>query len=191
MAVRARVNGEAMPVIPRPVADRFWEKVDKNGPVPEHRSDLGPCWVWTAGKVHNGYGRFAPSKRGKKIKAHTWAYLHVVGEISVGLELDHLCRNRACVNPAHLEPVTHRENLLRGDSLAGRAARKTHCPQGHEYSPANTYVGPRGDRACRTCKRRRTRERKKQTIGRATGRGLTGGDGLGSSLVGGEFPVRR
>jgi len=157
-----------MGTIPRPPADRFWEKVDKNGPIPEARPGLGPCWVWTANKVHNGYGRFKPTKQGRKVKAHTWAYEAEIGPVPKGLELDHLCRNRACVNPSHLEPVTHRENLMRGNSIVAQAARKTHCPNGHEYSPENTRMGREGDRQCWLCKqaRDRARQQRKRALAR-------------------------
>lgn len=147
-----------MGTIPRPAADRFWEKVDKDGPIPTHRQDLGPCWVWTAHKVHNGYGRFCPTKGGHKFKAHTWAYLALIGPVPAGLELDHLCRNRACVNPSHLEPVTHRENLMRGRTVAAQCAQRTHCLRGHEYTAENT-VKEKDGRRCRICRLEQQRAR--------------------------------
>ena len=146
----------------RPTADRFWEKVNKNGPVPAMRPELGPCWEWTAEKVHNGYGRFSPKRPAKKIKAHTWAYTALMGPVPEGMELDHLCRNRLCLNPAHLEPVTHRENLMRGDSAAARCARKTHCPKGHAYDAENTQISRRGDRSCRTCRAEQSRAKRRR-----------------------------
>jgi hypothetical protein len=92
------------------------------------------------------------------VQAHRFAYELLVGPIPEGLELDHLCRNHACVNPAHLEPVIHVENIRRGDTDAqGRCNRdKTHCPAGHPLDEANTYHNPHGWRACRTCNREST-----------------------------------
>lgn len=141
--------------------ERFWAKVDRHGPLPERRPDLGPCWQWTAAKFSNGYGLFnVSSVRGREVRAlaHRVAYLLLVGPIPQGLEPDHLCRNRPCVKsiadergPAHLELVTRRENLLRGDTIPARHAAKTHCPKGHPYDEANTYRGSRGERRCRAC----------------------------------------
>lgn len=128
---------------------RFWAKVDKNGP--------GGCWPWL-GAVRTGYGRFAVQQK-RLVQAHRFAYELLVGPIPDGLELDHLCRNRACVNPDHMEPVTSRVNTLRGTSPAARNAVKTHCDAGHPLSPENTYVW-NGQRACKTCRRSFTRSRR-------------------------------
>jgi hypothetical protein len=118
------------------------------------------CWVWTGAKSHGGYGKLCAGGVGNYMGAHRWAYIHLVGPIPDGLHLDHLCRNPPCVNPAHLEPVTCRENLLRGVGPSAQHAAKTHCPQGHAYDEANTYVKPRtGIRVCRACNRQRDRER--------------------------------
>jgi hypothetical protein len=76
-----------------------------------------------------------------------------MGAVPEGLELDHLCRVRGCVNPKHLEPVTHRENLMRGESWSAVNARKTHCPEGHPYDETNTYIDGKGRRRCRECAR--------------------------------------
>lgn len=107
------------------------------------------CWVWTASLDKEGYGRFSMRKR--YIAAHRFAYLHYVGPLQAGLVLDHLCRNRACANPAHLEAVTDRQNILRGTAPAAVNARKTHCLRGHELAGANLYERPGGRRRCRTC----------------------------------------
>ena len=108
------------------------------------------CFFWTASTNGTGYGLFTVN--GRMVMAHRWAYEYFKGPIPDGLQLDHLCRNRNCVNPAHLEPVTQRENLLRGESLTTFNLAKTHCPQGHAYAGANLYVTPKGSRQCRTCR---------------------------------------
>ncbi len=108
------------------------------------------CWEWRRGRDTAGYGRFADETRVGRA-AHRWGYERLVGPIPEGLDLDHLCRNRPCVNPEHLEPVTRQENLLRGNTLSARNAAKTRCPNGHPYSGENLYVSPSGGRRCRTC----------------------------------------
>jgi len=133
---------------PKPDIGRFWAKVEKTD----------GCWLWKAARDLNGYGRIAYA--GKEWKAHRLAYTVVVGPIPEGLTLDHLCRVRHCVNPAHLEPVTNRENLLRGNGWAGRHARKTHCPQNHPYDEANTYRMGANGRGCRTCAREAMRRKR-------------------------------
>ena len=115
------------------------------------------CVFWTAGTTWNGYGLFWVN--GRHVYAHRWAYEYFKGPIPDGLQLDHLCRNRSCVNPAHLEPVTQRENLLRGNTHAATNSAKTHCPKGHEYAGANLYTYPDGRRDCRTCQADRDRIR--------------------------------
>lgn len=115
------------------------------------------CWLW------NGTLSASPRSSGYALVnreyAHRVSYEVFVGPIPEGLEIDHLCRIRHCVNPDHLEPVTRRENLLRGDTFAARNARKTHCPQGHSYSGENLYVY-KGGRKCRTCHREAERRRR-------------------------------
>jgi hypothetical protein len=123
----------------------FWTKVDKTE----------DCWHWTAGKSH-GYGRFGSKRygcrKGQTTMAHRIAYELLVGPIPEGMTLDHLCRDRGCCNPDHLEPVTLRENILRGGGFAAQHAAKTHCPQGHPYSGGNLLIED-GHRRCRTCVR--------------------------------------
>lgn len=135
--------------------DRFWSKVEAVHP-------LG-CWEWTGAKVRGGYGRYRLGGGGREVMAHRYAYEELVGPIPEGMVLDHLCRNTACVNPDHCEPVTHAENVRRGCSGAVNGARergKTHCPQGHPYDRANTYTSRAGSRHCRACARQRARHRR-------------------------------
>jgi hypothetical protein len=101
----------------------------------------------------NGYGQIKDGKG--MVYAHRYAYELLVGPIPPGTELDHLCRVRHCVNPAHLEAVAHRDNLLRGDTIPGRNARKTECPRGHLFEAENTYRDTLGRRKCRECARLR------------------------------------
>jgi hypothetical protein len=111
---RSMKYGDPLLTAPKPTeAERFWAKVD--------RTSAESCWTWLASRQPNGYGRFGSN--GRTYLAHRWAYRVTVGEIPEGLVLDHLCRNRACVNPSHLEPVTMRENLIRGDGPTVTARR--------------------------------------------------------------------
>lgn len=127
------------------------------------------CWQWTGWLESNGYARFTIGQ--KRTGAHRWAYERFVGSIPPGMAIDHLCRNRACVNPDHLEPVTTRANLLRGETLAAANAAKTHCKHGHKFTPENTVRDGAGNRQCRECRNRRAREyqaRKRQRMNHMT-----------------------
>lgn len=146
--------------------ERFWEKVNPRGPIPAHKPDLGPCWIWTGPINRGGYGRFTLGR--KEISAARWICEARNGPIPKGYEPDHLCRNRACVNYLHLEVVTGRENTLRSDNPMAINARKTHCVNDHEFTDANTLITVKPDgsarRSCRTCLRaaqQRYRERRK------------------------------
>lgn len=114
--------------------ERFWSKVKKTK----------TCWNWT-GYKKGDYG--AMSFRGVVQPAHRIAYELVNGRVPKGLVLDHLCRNQLCVNPGHLEAVTQRENILRGNGASSVNAKKTHCVNGHKITGANSYR-----RFCKKCK---------------------------------------
>ncbi len=130
---------EHIPIQSMDTAERFqqWITFDKES----------GCWLWQGTLDRDGYARFQYGR------GHRWAYQHFVGSIPQGLELDHLCRVRHCVNPEHLEPVTTRTNQLRGNGVSGINARKTHCKRGHPFNEVNTYIRPDGHRDCRTCRR--------------------------------------
>lgn len=130
--------------------ERFWSHVDQGG----------DCWEWDGAHDRQGYA--ITGKRFGTTRAHRVAYILTVGPVPSDLVMDHLCRNRGCVNPAHLEPVTARENLLRGETLNAINAAKTHCPRGHELAGDNLipYRLARGLRECKTCARDATRARR-------------------------------
>jgi len=122
----------------------FWDNVDKSF----------ECWTWK-GTTLNGYGTFYDGK--KSVFAHRQSYELIKGNIPDGLQLDHLCRNRLCVNPEHLEPVTCKENINRGNT-GDNQRDKTHCPQGHPYSGENLRITSLGYRECRICSREKLRK---------------------------------
>jgi len=136
--------------------NRFWSKVvaTPNG-----------CWEWR-GIKRIGYGQF--HFQGKQVQAHRLSYELLVAPIPEGLTIDHLCRNRACVNPAHLEPILIRENILRGTGPTARNAVKTHCKRGHLLDLFNIYRHPDGRRECRICKRLRRQRRLRITEAAST-----------------------
>ena len=129
---------------PRPALERFFKHIS---------IDDSGCWNWTGCRAR-GYGKFGIN--GRWTLTHRWLYQQMVGPIAAGLEPDHLCRNPACCNVEHLELVSHRENVRRGN--AGKAVvawqrAKTHCKHGHPYEGDNLRVRPEGWRVCRTCAR--------------------------------------
>lgn len=132
---------------------RFWRMVKL--------ADNG-CWLWQGYKENHGYGIFYPGPNDGRhtVKAHRWSYAIFIGLIPDNMEIDHLCSNPSCVNPNHLEVVSHKTNVKRGKAGAAIVRRqrgKTHCPQGHPYSSENTYTSPQGYRQCRQCHRERDR----------------------------------
>lgn len=131
---------------------KFWARV----------AYIGDCWVWTGVLDRYGYAA-AITFGGRKQRAHRFAYEAFTGSIPAGMQIDHLCRNRSCVNPSHLEAVTGIENTRRGRGVGMVNARKTHCIRGHEFTPENTYIGKsRKHRRCRECMRATARKRELQ-----------------------------
>lgn len=124
--------------------DLLWQRIDRQGD--------NDCWLWTGNRTHDGYGLFTWKIDGKSVGRgpHRLIYQQLAGPIPDGLTLDHLCRNRLCCNPKHLEPCGRGENARRGDT--GQWKRdKTHCPKGHPYEGRNLMVTKRGHRQCRQC----------------------------------------
>lgn len=138
----------------RTTEQRFLAKVEKTD----------ACWLWRGAKINTGYGHFW--YEGRNVLSHRVAHLMFVGPIPDGMQVDHLCRVQACVNPAHLEAVTPRVNLLRNNSPTSIACRANTCQRGHPYTDENTnyYTDPRGRsyRRCRTCNRVRLRRDRKR-----------------------------
>lgn len=128
------------------VIERFLEKIVifENG-----------CWNWEACKNQYGYGLIKIKK--VSTLSHRFIYEYYYGQLCPDLEIDHLCRNRACCNPLHLDQVTHKVNLLRGDTINAINARKTHCPQGHKYTSENTYIDYKNARRCKICRKEQSK----------------------------------
>ena len=138
------------------VVQRFFSKIR----LEQCGLDLGPCWTWTGNRNQKGYGMFRAEKFGS---AHRFSYRTFVGPIPKGLVIDHLCRNRACVNPLHLDVVTLQENQRRGRVNQFKDA--THCSHGHEFTEQNTYLWEtkgRVHRSCRQCHTNRERIRREE-----------------------------
>jgi len=139
--------------LPTPIKQRIMSKINQ----------ARGCWEWQGRITYQGYGQISVGSRSDGTRsnrqAHVVTYEAFVGEVPLGKQLDHLCRNRRCVNPSHLEPVTARENVLRSVPFRnplryGASQRnKTHCKNGHEFD----YVSPIGKRGCKTCRTETTR----------------------------------
>ena len=154
------------------LTSRFWDKVHKTS----------TCWLWTAAtNKDTGYGVFNVGNH-RTAHAHKLAYLNLVGPVPPGLEIDHVCRVRRCVNPAHMQAVTHRTNDLRGTSIMAENARKTHCVHGHPFAGDNLRVRVRvtrgrilEERVCVTCNKRIAAESQRRRIARRRRQGVTSG----------------
>ena len=135
------------------IEERFWAKVNFAGPIADYSPQLGACWLWTGARWQNGYGMFYLD--GRQVGAHRTAYRLLVGEIPVGLVIDHLCRIHRCVNVSHLEAVTVLENTRRGvtaDVASARHAARTHFSCGCPLE-GNTTTSKQGTRSCTRCLR--------------------------------------
>lgn len=124
--------------------DRFWSNVDASG----------DCWEWTGGRYDNGYGCFSnlrPDTKRRTYLSHRESWRMLVGPLTPGLTIDHLCRNRLCVNPMHLEEVTRGANVLRGFGKTAVAAKRTHCKWGHDFKESEDWPDSRGRRRCYLC----------------------------------------
>lgn len=120
------------------------------------RRDESGCWIWTG--ATDGDGRYGAFYNGQKVvRAHRWSYERYVGQVPPSMDVDHLCRVTLCVNPEHMDVVTHRENVLRGRSHQARNARKTHCIRGHDLSTDLASFATERARVCGTCARARNR----------------------------------
>jgi len=137
-----------------PIIDKFNLLINKNSGIFGESNDyLTECWQWCGEILNNGYGRMTYMH--SRFMAHRWSYEYFNGPIQDGMQIDHLCRVRRCVNPKHLEQVTCSENLARGNTVNAINRKKTHCIRNHEFTEINTGIDFRGDRYCRECARQK------------------------------------
>lgn len=150
--------------------ERFWAKVDIDGPVPSGRPELGPCWVWLAATDANGYGMFSGHKGFSKL-AHRFSWMLAGRKFVDGRVLDHICKVHWCVRPDHLRQIGPVANVMIGDTPTAKNRKKTHCKRGHPFDEANTmyYQGRPDRRSCRTCFNANVRHRAR--IKRAVAKG--------------------
>jgi hypothetical protein len=149
--------------MPADLMSRWWLRVR----LPE---DPDGCWEWIGAKWKRGYGKFTLPVSQKRVPAHRWGYEQLVGPVAPNLDMDHLCRNPSCVNPKHLEPVTHVENMRRGVAglkSSAREAGKIRCIHGHPFDELNTYWRADGGRNCRACGRAVAARRREKRRGLA------------------------
>lgn len=126
-----------------------------------HVNTTTGCWEWIGPLTGVGYSQISLGR--SFFLAHRVMYTEFRGPIPGVLTIDHLCRNKRCINPWHMEAVTHAENNFRGNSNSARKRRQTHCNQGHEFTPENTYIHKNGNRACRECNRLRAERRRNKS----------------------------
>lgn len=136
------MQAKSIPTFTDEQQERFWSRVEVQQPA--------GCWEWRGTIGSRGYGQFTVNY--KIYKPHRVAYALLIGDVPADMALDHLCFNKSCVNPDHIRVTTIPENSVRHHGPSGRNARKTHCGNGHEFTPENTYYFPNGDRSCRTCR---------------------------------------
>lgn len=142
------MRAKSIPELSPEQIKRFWAKVEVHHPA--------ACWHWLGGRNDGGYGQLMLNSG--KYAAHRVAYTLLVGPVPPHLTIDHLCRNRLCVNPDHLRIASMYDNVMAAYGPPARNRRKTHCKYGHPFTPENTYVESSGGRDCLTCKRIRRRK---------------------------------
>lgn len=139
------------------IESRFWQKVDKDGPLHPYDATLGRCWIWTASKTRLGYGMIRVA-RGKTASVHRVSYALAYGPLADNVVIRHSCDLRSCVNPTHLVPGSQRDNVADREARGRHPhPRKTHCPQGHPYDADNTGTNRDGTIWCRECNRVKSR----------------------------------